>query len=257
MCPPDHYGVEYSINPWMDPDDPPVEREAMSRWQELYDDYLALGYDIELMEPVEGLPDMVFTANGGLVLGGKVMLPRFRPKERQPEMPHFRDWFERAGFEEIHTPEHLFEGEGDALVWADILFAGHGFRSHIDSHSELAEYFDIEVVSLRLVDPAYYHVDTAMAVLDDETVAINPSAFDEASLAEIKRRVPVVIEASPEDSEAFGLNAHSDGHNVVLASRASKLHRQLEEHGFNPIGVDINEYRKAGGGVKCLTFDLR
>lgn len=257
MCRPDHFEIEYQINPWMDVDVQPVSRIAQERWKELHDDYLSLGFEVELIEPVEGLPDMVFTANGGLVIGGKVILPRFLHEQRRPETAHFRAWFEAAGFDEIHMPEHPFEGEGDALPWNGLVFAGFGFRSDVESHAEIAEFFDVEVVSLRLVDPVYYHLDTALAILDHSTVMIHPGAFDEASIEAVKSRVPTVIEASSEDALAFGLNAYSDGASVVLSSTAPKLHVQLEEHGFDPIGVDIHEFRKAGGGVKCLTLELR
>jgi N-dimethylarginine dimethylaminohydrolase len=257
MCPPNHFDVAYKINPWMDVEVQPDSDVAESRWQDLRDHYLSLGLEIELIDPVEGLPDMVFTANGGLVIDNRVLLPRFHPQQRRPETPYFQAWFEAAGFDDIRTPEHTFEGEGDALVWNGLVFAGHGFRSSLESHAEIARFFGVEVVSLRLVDPAYYHLDTGLAILDDSTVAVYPAAFDEASLDEVKRRVPTVIEVSPEDAASFGLNAYSDGASVVLASRATKLHAQLEEHGFDPIGVDIQEFRKAGGGVKCLTLDLR
>lgn len=256
MCRPDYFDIEYEINPWMDKSIPVDRALARDQWQKLYDLYQKLGYRIELVRPVEHLPDMVFTANGGLVIDGKVMLPKFRYPERQPETEHFKHWFESAGYE-TQTPDSDFEGEGDALVCGDLILAGYGFRSDLASHAELDHYFDKTVVSLKLVNPYFYHLDTCLAVLDDHTVAYYPDAFDADSQREIELLVPRTIKAGEQDAMAFGLNAVSDGHNIVMSLAALNLMHQLQELGYHVWPTPLSEFRKSGGGTKCLTLELR
>jgi len=257
MCAPTYFDIEYSINPWMHLERPPDDAQAARGWDQLYQAYKDLDFDVGLIGAVNHLPDLVFTANGGLAIDGRLMLSRFLYKERQGETPIFKEWFEEAGYRDIYMPEHEFEGEGDALLCGRTLLAGHGFRSSLESHKELHDYFDLEVVSLKLVDPRYYHVDTCLSVLDDETIMFYPAAFDAASQEKLRSIVPHVIEANDADAEAFGLNAYSDGHNVMLSDRASGLMGILRSRGFNPVGINIAEFQKAGGGVKCLTLELR
>jgi N-dimethylarginine dimethylaminohydrolase len=260
MCPPTYFEVAYEINAWMHVDDPVDVELAKRQWQAVHDTYKELGYTVELIEPVRGLPDMVFTANGALVIDGKVFSTNFgeHAQERQPETPRFESWFRNHDFKEIYQPQHPSEGEGDILYGAGAIFAGYGQnRSHQDSHIELAEFFGKEVVSMHLVDPRFYHLDTAMAPLDYDTVMYYPGAFDDDSRAELERHFPKRIIASEEDAAGFGLNAVSDGHNVVMSAAAKDLMNDLQRHGFNPIGRDMTEFRKSGGAVKCCTLELR
>ena len=257
MCAPTYFDIEYSINPWMRIEEQPDAQRTKDEWYQLYDAYQKLDMDITLIKPIKHLPDMVFTANGGLVIDGRVMLARFKHRERQGETQHFEHWFRDAGYNDIRMPKYDFEGEGDALVCGELVLAGSGYRSSPESHSELQDYFDREVVSLRLIDPRFYHLDTCLAVLNDDTVMFYPEALDQRSRDALRRAVPNVIEASTDDALAFGLNAVSDGHNVLMSHRATDLMKQLKEAGYNPIGVDISEFQKSGGGVKCLTLELR
>ena len=199
---------------------------------------------------------MVFTANGGLVIDGRAALPRFRHPERQGETEHFARWFQARGYETF-LPEHDFEGEGDCLYAGGALFAGSGYRTDPRSHAELAEFFERPVVSLHQVDPRFYHLDVAMCPLTDDTLMYYPGAFDEQSRRALRERFGRVIEASEVDAAGFGLNAISDGENVVLSASATGLIDALREHGFNPIGMDMSEFRKSGGAVKCCTLELR
>lgn len=257
MCKPTFFDVEYEINAWMHKSNPVDRQAAAKQWEDLHSKYLELGFDIELIEPVEHLPDMVFTANGALVIDGKVALPRFRFPERQPETEHFRKWFESNNFSELLMPDNDFEGEGDALVFGDKILAGWGFRSDRDSHAELSQFFDRKVVSLHLINQHFYHVDTCLAILDNHTLAYFPDAFDEEAQALVHEVAERVIEVNEDDAKAFGLNAMSDGKNVVCSDRATGFHKQLEEAGFNPIPTPISEFQKSGGGVKCMTLSLR
>ncbi|WP_296664590.1 dimethylargininase [Demequina sp.] len=260
MCRPQHFDVVYAINPWMDPAVPTDTARAVAQWQALADTYARLGFAVHRIDPVDGLPDMVFAANGGFVVDGTAYTAMFAHPQRGPEGPAYARWFRSQGLRVVEATQ-INEGEGDFLLVGRTVLAGHGFRSDDASHAEVAQVTGLEVVSLRLVRPEYYHLDTALAVLDHrggrEHIAYLPSAFDDASRAELERRYPDAILVSEADAAAFGLNAVSDGLHVVTASRAHAFHAQLREHGYVPVGVDLSELLLGGGGVKCCTLELR
>jgi N-dimethylarginine dimethylaminohydrolase len=257
MCPPENFAVTYAINPWMDPDKPTDAALAMRQWARLRQVYLDLGHDVRTVEPVPGLPDMVFAANGATVIGGKVLGARFRYPQRFAEADAYMDWFRDRGYEQVRTPEYVNEGEGDILFTGSTLLAGFGFRNDEGVAGELADTFGLPVVSLRLVDPRFYHLDTALCVLDAGTAMYYPAAFDDAGRAAIAEQFTELIEAKDEDAEVLGLNAVSDGLHVVLPVQARGLATQLSERGFEPVGVDMSELLKGGGGPKCCTLELR
>ncbi|MFB8240352.1 dimethylargininase [Kitasatospora purpeofusca] len=257
MCEPLHFDVTYSINPWMDPGKPVDPGLALAQWTALRELYLSLGHTVEVIEPAPGLPDMVFAANGATVLDGKVLGARFRHVERTAEGPAYLNWFARHGYRELHWPEHINEGEGDYLVVGRRILAGSGFRTDRRSHAEAQEFFGVPVIGLTLVDPRFYHLDTALAVLSDDEVMYYPAAFSEGSRAVLRELFPDAILAEEEDAAVFGLNALSDGRHVLLPAAATGLRRKLRERGFEPIGVDLTELLYAGGSVKCCTLELR
>jgi N-dimethylarginine dimethylaminohydrolase len=256
MCRPEHFTVSYRINPWMHPEDPTDTSLAVRQWEELYRIYLDLGFDVELIDPIPGLPDMVYAANGGFTLDGIAYGARFQYDERGPEGPAYMDWFRSHGFE-VAEPVSINEGEGDFLLVGDRILAGTGFRSDAGSHDELRRIYGREVVTLKLVDPSFYHLDTAIAVLDDSNIAYLPKAFDEASGEIIRSLYPDAVIVNDEDAAVLGLNSFSDGKNVVIASRAVGFEASLRERGYTPIGVDLSELLLGGGGVKCCTLELR
>ncbi len=267
MCRPEHFTVSYTINPWMVPANPTDTDVALRQWQELYDTYLALGHEVELIDPVEGLPDMVYTANGGFLIDGIAYGPKFRFQERAGEAVPFIEWFRANGFD-TREPLEVNEGEGDFLLVGDVILAGTGFRSTGDSHREIGDVFGREVVSLTLTDPRFYHLDTALAVLDPvqgvanggperANIAYLPSAFDARSQAILAERFPEAIHVSDEDGSVFGLNSSSDGYNVIISPRAKGFEKQLRERGYNPVLVDLSELLLGGGGIKCCTLELR
>ena len=256
MCRPTYFTVSYRINPWMFPENPTDQKLAEQQWQSLYDAYATLGIDVELIDPLPGLPDMVYAANGGFVLDGVAYGARFRHPERQPEGPAYLEYLEKLGFSP-RPAEQLNEGEGDFLLVGDVILAASGFRSDEAAHAELADIFSREVVSLRLTNPSFYHLDTALAVLDDSTIAYLPEAFDESSREELERRFPDAIHATAEDAAVLGLNLFSDGRNVVMAEQAGALRREIESRGFQTLGVNLSELLLGGGGVKCCTLELR
>ncbi|MEQ1737129.1 MAG: dimethylargininase, partial [Rhodoglobus sp.] len=213
MCRPEHFTVSYSINPWMHPDRPTDTTLAVAQWQVLHDTYVGLGFDVQLVDPIATLPDMVYAANGGFVIDNIAYGAKFTYPERQPEGPAYMDWFRGAGFD-VREPVEINEGEGDFLLVKGVVLAGTGFRTASNSHEEVATIFGRPVVTLNLINPSFYHLDTAVAVLDDDNIAYLPSAFDEASLAILGTMFPDAVIVTEEDAAVLGLNSFSDGYNV-------------------------------------------
>nr|WP_173317655.1 dimethylargininase [Streptomyces fulvorobeus] len=259
MCAPDHFRVTYSINPWMDPSKPVDLALARTQWEDLRDRYRALGHTVELLTPRPDLPDMVFAANGATVIGGRVLGALFAYRERYAEAEAHRHWFGAHGFTEIREPEHVNEGEGDFAVTSSYLLAGRGFRSSPLSHGEAQEFFGRPVIGLDLVDPRYYHLDTALCVLDEagDEVMYYPGAFSAGSRSVLARLFPHALVAREPDAAALGLNAVSDGLHVLLPQAATGLFDPLRERGFDPVPMDLGELLKGGGSVKCCTQELR
>ncbi|GAB3664335.1 amidinotransferase [Streptomyces sparsus] len=260
MCPPAHFRVTYSINPWMDPGKPVDLPLATAQWEDLRDRYRALGHTVEELVPRPGLPDLVYAANGATVVDGKVLGARFAHPEREGEAAVHREWYRTHGYPEPHEPVHINEGEGDFAVTASWLLAGRGFRSSPLSHAEAQEFFGRPVIGLDLVDPRYYHLDTALCVLDDTTdseVMYYPAAFSPGSRAVLSRLFPDALIAEEPDALALGLNAVSDGHHVLLPQAAAGLFPPLRDRGYEPVPVDLTELLKGGGSVKCCTAELR
>jgi N-dimethylarginine dimethylaminohydrolase len=255
MTPPRFFAVDYAINPWMDTTNPVDAAVAVSQWQRLQDVYLQLGHSVELVAPVPGLPDMVYAANGGLIIDGTALVARFKYPQRQQESAAYGAWLQSQGFDPVYA-QYVNEGQGDLLPVGDVILAGHGFRTELRAHSEIAGVFNRRVISLELVDPRFYHLDTALTVLDDTTIAYYPPAFSYVSRAHLETLFPDAIVVDSADAYAFGLNAVSDGRNVVLPAAAVGFAEQLSDAGFQPIGVDMPELLKGGGSVKCCTLEV-
>jgi N-dimethylarginine dimethylaminohydrolase len=255
MTPPTFFTVEYAINPWMDTSTRVDSHLAMNQWETLRQTYKDLGHTVEVVEPVAGLPDMVYAANGGLIVDGKAVVARFAYPERAGESVAYAEWMGRHGFHPIET-RHVNEGQGDLLVVGSIVLAGYGFRTDRRAHHEIAAAVGMPLVSLELVDPRFYHLDTALAVLDETTIAYYPPAFTEESRARLLEFFPDAIEVATPDAYVLGLNAVSDGLNVVHPAAATGFAGQLCDAGFVPIGVDLSELLKGGGSIKCCTLEV-
>lgn len=255
MARPTYFAVEYAINPWMDTTTAVDSARALRQWESLRRTYLALGHSVDLLEPVTGLPDMVYAANGGLVVNGRAVVARFAYAERAGEAALHAQWLADQGCSPAQT-RHVNEGQGDLLVVGTMILAGYGFRTDRRAHDEIAAHVGLPVVSLELVDPRFYHLDTALAVLDDTTIAYYPPAFADHSRTLVKRLFPDAIEVGSGDAYVLGLNVVSDGYNVVLPAAASGFAAQLRHAGFRPVGVDLSELLKGGGSVKCCTLEL-
>lgn len=261
MCAPEHFQVTYAINPWMDLDNPVDVDRAWLQWEVLRNTYLSLGHRVDLIPPVVGQPDMVFAANGGLVVGDRAYGAKFRFPERAAEGSAYADWIRGHGLQ-VTEPLHTNEGEGDFLVLGRMILAGTGFRTSLQAHIEAADAVDRPVVSLELVDPRFYHLDVAIAVLDDGNgdapadIAYYPGAFSKHSQRTLRELFPDAIVCSEADALVLGLNAVSDGHHVVLPSQATGLAESLRGRGYAPVPIDLSEFLKSGGSVKCCTMEL-
>jgi arginine dihydrolase len=255
MTAPRFFAVDYAINPWMDTAvrvDPAV---ALAQWENLRDTYHRLGHVVDLVDPVPGLPDMVYAANGGLIVNGTAVVARFKYPQRQGESDAYAEWMRSHGYVPVHT-RYVNEGQGDLLPVGGMVLAGTGFRTDQRAHAEIADVVGLPVVSLQLVDSRFYHLDTALTVLDDNTIAYYPPAFAECSRAQLEMLFPDAIVVASADAYAFGLNAVSDDRHVVYPAAAVGFAEQLSNAGFEPIGVEMSELLKGGGSVKCCTLEV-
>jgi N-dimethylarginine dimethylaminohydrolase len=257
LCSPDHYGIEYEINPWMDRRQNASPELARTQWRGLHAKLLELRCQIEMVPPLKGLPDMVFTANAGLVAGNKFIRSNFRFAERRGEEAPFEQWFAARGYEVERLPEGLyFEGEGDALFCGEVLFCGYRFRSDIRSHQRLGEILKRLVISVELVQDRFYHLDTCFCPLPDGGAMWFPGAFDDYGQRAIRHHVKNLIAAVPEEAMRFGCNAVVCGKDVVLPDGCPQLCAALSERGYRAHALPMTEFLKAGGACKCLTLLL-
>jgi N-dimethylarginine dimethylaminohydrolase len=257
MCPPDYYGIEYEINPWMKRERGSTPERAQSQWRELYETLVGLGARVELMTPRRGLPDLVFTANAGMVYGQRFFSSRFRHEVRARETPHFDEWFAAQGFTVEHLPEGVFfEGAGDALFCGPTLFAGYRIRSDVQGHHHLAAALHLQVLPLELINPYFYHLDTCFCPLAPGAAIYYPAAFDAYGRKVLEAHVPRLLAASEAEANRFGCNAVVVGRMVVLNAGCAQLAAGLRAWGYTPVAVELDEFIKSGGSAKCLTLRL-
>jgi N-dimethylarginine dimethylaminohydrolase len=257
MCPPDHYGIEYEINPWMHLERGSIPTHARQQWRSLHQALLKLGVQLELMTPQQGLPDLVFTANAGLVYANKFYSSRFRHQVRARESPKFDEWFAAHGFEIHHLPEGAyFEGAGDALFCGDTLFAGYRIRSDVRGHQYLGRQLQVQVLPLELVDNRFYHLDTCFCPLAVGEAIYFPGAFDGYGRRVLEAHVPRLLAVSEPEAARFGCNAVVVGKTVIVNAGCEKLMAQLRELGYEVMALELDEFIKSGGSAKCLTLRL-
>ncbi len=255
MCKPDHFDIEYEINPWMHRENQVDRGTARVQWQKLYDTYKKLGVEIELIQSVKNLPDMTFGANGGIVYGTTFISSNHRYKERKGEEKYFQKWFADHGYN-VKTLTHYQGGEGDALFYRDILYMGYGFRSEIEAHKEVEKILGIKTVSLRLVNPYFYDFDTAFCPIGDTAVLYYPAAFDTKSLG-ILEKIPNAIAITKAHAEHFVGNSVYFNGKVLVEFLDDQLKDIVKKIGVEPILLDMSEFKKSGGGIKCLTLYLK
>ena len=257
QCPPDHYGIEYEINPWMSRSRQADRELAIEQWRGLNAALTSAGARISLLEPQEGLPDLVFTANAALIYGRRAILANFRHEQRQKEQPINAAWFEAHDFEVEHLPgEMLHEGAGDALFCGDTLFAGYQIRSDAAGHQKVGELLGCRVIPVALVDDYFYHLDTCFCPLAPGLAIYFPDAFDDYGRRAIEEHIDELIEVPEDEARAFACNAVVVGKTVITNTGSPTLHKRLRDRGFEPRETPLSEFVKAGGSAKCLTLRL-
>ncbi|WP_212998605.1 dimethylargininase [Winogradskya consettensis] len=261
MCPPEHFTVDYAINPWMDTSVPVDSGLALKQWAILRDTLTDLGHAVHVIDAKPELPDMVYAANGAFSVDGTVYGARFRYPQRVGEAAEHRKFYESTVNWTTKQGDSVNEGEGDfaylPAAYGGMILAGHGFRTEPAAHLEAQEILGRPVISLQLVDPAFYHLDTALAALDDRHITYYPEAFSEASRRVLRQLFPDAVIADRGDAEAFGLNLVSDGRHVILNTEARAMGEKVRAHGYQPVHVELGELKRGGGSVKCVVAELR
>ena len=260
VCPPDYFAVEYEINPWMRLSNRVDRERARAQWQGLMTTLeQQTGAILERMTPTPGLPDMVFTANAGIVQGRRAVPSRFRHPERQKEEPHFERWFREQGYDvTVLEREFHFEGAGDLLGFPDAWFGGYRQRSDIRVYERVGDIFGREIIPVELVDSRFYHLDTCFCPLNGGELLYYPSAFDRYAQAVIADRIPESRRINVPESDAlrFACNAVCVGKHVVLPDGCMETTRLLRARGYDVHPAPLDEFMKAGGAAKCLTLAL-
>src|SRR5262249_19561726 len=257
MCPPDYYGIEYEINPWMSRSRGSTPEKAHRQWQALADILRGLGVNLELMKPQPGLPDLVFTANAGLVFGRRFFSSRFRHEVRARETPYYDAWFAEHGFTVEHLPEGTyFEGAGDALFCGSALVAGYRIRSDVQGHQYLGKVLGRQVLPLELINPHFYHLDTCFCPLAPGEAIYYPAAFDDYGRKVLRAHVPRLLEVHEGEANRFGCKAVVVGRTVATNTGCERLAADLRAWGYTPVATELDEFLKAGGSAKCLTLRL-
>ncbi len=258
MCRPEYYGIEYEINPWMRRSRQSDRALAREQWEGLYRLLRdKLHVEVDLAPPEKGLPDMVFTANAGLVWGNKFISSNFRYEVRRGESERFETWFASRGYEIFHVnAESCFEGEGDLLMCGDLLFAGYHIRSDVASHARVAEILDREVLSLELTNEWFYHLDTCFCPLGDGRALFYPAAFDSYALKVLESNIACLIPVTENEAGRFACNAIVAGDKIAMNDGCPETQAKLEDIGFSVFPTSLGEFIKAGGSAKCLVLKV-
>ena len=259
MCPPTQFDVTYEINPWMHIEVKPDRQKAMNAYRQIKALYELFGCHVFEIPQVTGLPDMVYTANVGQVRNSTFLKSNFKFDERRREADYAEDFFETTfDFDAYALPENVFfEGQGDLLTDGERFFFGWGKRSDREAKPYIEHFLNAPVIDFELVDPFYYHLDTCFAPLTPDIVVINPRSFTEAGINRIRAAFSTVIEASEADNQVLACNLCCIGKEIVLgAGITPELKEKLTSVGYNTHEVDMKEYLKGGGSVKCCTFEF-
>ncbi len=257
MCPPEYYGIEYEINPWMKRERPADHDVAVEQWSRLRAILEQVGARISTLTPLAGVPDLVFTANAAVIFRRRAILSNFRHEQRQREQPTNAAWFQSHGFEVQYLPQDIaFEGAGDALFCGDTLFAGYRIRSDASGQQKVGELLSSRVIPMALVDDYYYHLDTCFCPISMSAAIYFPGAFDDYGLQALRTLIPDLIEVEEQEARQFACNAVVVGKTVVTNVGCPQLHAELARRGFATHETPLSEFVKAGGSAKCLTLRL-
>lgn len=253
LCSPTHFTVSYTINPWMKPGTVDKNR-AVRQWHQLVEVYETLGAKVAVIDQQEGLPDMVFAADQGVIVDNTVIASNFRYQQRQGEQEAYRWWFKKQRYNiEVLPKDAIFEGHGECLFFQDYLFVGVGFRANKQACGYLQELLNMPVIALELVHPAFYHLDTCLFILNETTAFYYPKAFSFSSRKLLKKYIPQLLPFSDEEAHSFAANSVVTDHHVVLPKGIPTFEDKLITYGYTPVEVEVSEFLKAGGGMHCLT----
>ncbi|MBZ0184762.1 MAG: hypothetical protein K8F91_00820 [Candidatus Obscuribacterales bacterium] len=271
MCQPTYFDVLDVKNSFMTGNIDCVDKSlAIKQWQRLKSTIEDLGFPVKTVSAVPGLEDMVFSANQGLIgsdsNGSAFFIPgKMRHDSRQREVPHYTSWFESNGYaiiplayDTISDESVYFEGHGDA-IWhhgKNLLWGGFGHRTSKNAYRLLSARLDCPIVLLELVNPTFYHLDTAFCVLDNDNVLYYPQAFSEDGQRLIRELFPWTIQAEEKEAHNFACNALALGKNVLIEKDNHITCSSLEARGFQPVEVDTCEFMKSGGSVFCLKTQI-
>jgi len=257
MCPPEHFGVLYEINPWMHRQVAVDLDRARQQWDGLAATLEEAGAEVERLQPQPGLPDLVFTANAGMVNAGRFVPSRFRHPQRAPEVPHYVAWFEAHGYAVDELPGGLaHEGAGDALPFADVFLSGYRYRSDAAAHAALSRLLGVPVRPVELSDPRFYHLDLTFCPLDGRRALVAPHCWDDYARRVVEALVPEPMVLDDDEVAAFCANSVVVGTTVVMPACPPPLGRRLEAAGFDVAVAPVGEFAEAGGGCRCLTLAL-
>lgn len=257
MCRPLFYSISYTINPWMVPGSE-NKNIAQLQWEKLFQTFKSLGIKVKLIDQKPNLPDMVFATDQGIVRGKKVYMSNFRYSERKGERKPYLKWFEDHGYEPIFLPkEAQFEGNGECLFFREKLFVGIGFRANENTCKYLSKFLKIEVLPLELINPYFYHLDTALFVLNDDVVFYYPLAFSKKSQELLQKLVPNLTAFTDFEVRNFAANSVATKDKVIVNRNLPTFRDTLAKFGYQAIEVDVNEFTKAGGAAHCLANVLK
>ncbi|MGI6278286.1 MAG: dimethylarginine dimethylaminohydrolase family protein [Patescibacteria group bacterium] len=254
LCPPDYFQIRYQINPWMKTNNPINQPQAKAQWTKLVSLCQSLGIEVETISPKANLPDMVFTADQGLVKNNLVVLARFRHQQRQPETKVYQKWFKNRGFQTLHLPKGFYFEGGDALEVGNKIIIGHGFRTSPKSLPAIAKLLKTPVVGLKLISPRFYHLDTCLFVLNPKTAFYYPRAFAPASRKKLNHLFPNLVNLPQKEAQFLATNSLNTDHQVIIQKKTPIFARKLYLLGYQVHQVNVDEFTKAGGGIHCLAF---
>lgn len=255
MCEPSEFSIEYSINPWMNLENPIDTRKAMTQWQILVSNIIFGGGKVKTIPQNKALPDMVFSANAGIVHNNKVVLSNFKHEQRQGEHQEYKAWFEKNNYEVLTLKNNLkFEGRGDCFVWNDYLVGAYGFRSDKKAIKEVAKLLNLKPIILELQDERFYHLDTCMSVLNKQGFGLYyPNAFLKKQINKLPFNL---LPVSEKDACNFVCNNICITNKIIMSEPSQELAEKLLDNGYNIRIINTSEFIKSGGSARCLVLEI-
>jgi len=255
MCSPDFFEVIYSINPWMTGEKVSKEN-ALLQWNTLKNEIEKAGGNVKTIKPIRGLPDMVFTANSGVTFKNKFVTANMKFSERVEESKHFKKWFSDNGYEILDLPKDIsLEGCGDVIICGDNIIGGYGFRSDLLGLEITAGMLNLNLIALQLQNPAYYHLDTCLCMLNEFVGIYYPGAFLDSDITKLKKKIKL-IPVSKNDAEKFVCNSMMVGNTLLTSCDDISIEKQILKYGIEIIHVQMSEFLKSGGGIQCLSLSI-